>query len=64
MGKTLLMSIVAGLQLGIGSAMTVSTLTGLGGVQAQNPALAKIIAGLVGLPCGLLMVRLCMRTQA
>ncbi len=36
--------------------MAVATLTGLGGIQAQNPALAKIIGGLAGLPCGLLMV--------
>lgn len=59
MSKTLLLGIVAGLQLGIGSAMTVSTLAGLSGIQAQNPALAKIVAGLVGLPCGLLMVSFC-----
>lgn len=53
--KTFILAVTAGLQLGIGSAMAVATLTGLGGIQAQSPALAKIIGGLAGLPCGLLM---------
>lgn len=53
--KTFILAVTAGLQLGIGSAMAVATLTGLGGIQAQSPALAKIVGGLAGLPCGLLM---------
>lgn len=41
--------------MGIGAAFAVATLAGLQGVSTTNPALAKLIYGVVGLPCGLLM---------
>jgi hypothetical protein len=42
-------------QVGIGGAMAVATLAGLPGLSASNPGLAKLVYGVVGLPCGLLM---------
>lgn len=41
--------------MGIGAAFAVATLAGLQGLSTSNPALAKLVYGVVGLPCGLLM---------
>jgi len=54
--KILLLGLVAGMQVGIGAAMAVATLGGVPMLQEQNPALAKVLFGIVGLPCSLLMV--------
>ncbi|TFJ81779.1 hypothetical protein NSK_007027 [Nannochloropsis salina CCMP1776] len=50
-----LLGIQAGLQVGIGAAMAVTTMAGVPGIQAKDPGLAKLIYGFCGLPCGLLM---------
>lgn len=39
----------------MGAAMAVATLAGLQGLSGTNPALAKLVFGVSGLPCGLLM---------
>ncbi|GAB5030052.1 formate nitrite transporter [Nannochloropsis oceanica] len=54
--KILLLGLVAGMQVGIGAAMAVATLGGVPLLQEQNPALAKVLFGIVGLPCSLLLV--------
>jgi len=54
--KILLLGVMAGLQVGIGAAMAVATLGGVPLMQEQNPALAKLLFGIAGLPCSLLMV--------
>lgn len=53
--KIFVLAIQAGLQVGIGAAMSAITLAGLPGISASDPALAKLLYGAVGLPCGLLM---------
>lgn len=54
--KILLLGIMAGFQVGIGAAMAIATLGGVPLIQEQNPGLAKILFGISGLPCSLLMV--------
>ena len=54
--KIVLLGIMAGFQVGIGAAMAVATLGGVPLLQEQNPALAKLLFGIAGLPCSLVMV--------
>lgn len=54
--KIFLLGIMAGLQVGIGAAMAIATLGGVPLLQEQNPGLAKLLFGIAGLPCSLLMV--------
>lgn len=53
--RTFVLAVQAGMQVGIGAAMAVATLAGLPSMSTANPALAKLVYGVVGLPCGLLM---------
>ncbi len=61
--RILLLGIMAGFQVGIGAAMAIATLGGVPLIQEQNPGLAKILFGISGLPCSLLMVLATVRFQ-
>ena len=62
--KIFLLGIMAGFQVGIGAAMAIATLGGVPLIQEQNPGLAKILFGISGLPCSLLMVLATVSKQA